>query len=99
MTIGSQSEQGRIWTIAEAKARLSEILRLAEEEGPQQIGKRNTFVVVPEREWERRTRPKMPLGQWLVANVPRGGIELELPDRKNEPEREIPFQGDGWDWE
>ena len=24
----------RIWTVAEAKARLSEILRLAEEEGP-----------------------------------------------------------------
>ncbi len=39
----------------------------------------------------------MPLGQWLVANVYRGGIELELPDRKNEPAHEIPFQGDGWD--
>lgn len=99
MTIGSQSEEGRIWTVAEAKARLSEVLRLAAKEGPQQIGKRNTFVVVPKGEWERRTRPKRPLGQWLVANVPRGGIELELPDRKNEPEREIPFQGDGWDWE
>ena len=86
------------WTIAEAKARLSEILRLAEEEGPQQIGKRNTFVVVPKREWERRSTPQKPLGQWLVENMPRG-IELELPDRKNEPEREIPFQTDDWDWE
>ena len=28
----------RTWTVAEAKARLSEILRLAEEEGPQRIG-------------------------------------------------------------
>ena len=42
----------RTWTVAEAKARLSEILRLAEEEGPQHIGKRNTFVVVPERLWQ-----------------------------------------------
>ena len=30
----------RTWTVAEAKARLSEILRLAEEEGPQHIGTR-----------------------------------------------------------
>ena len=37
----------RVWTVAEAKARLSEILRLAEEEGPQHIGARKPFVVVP----------------------------------------------------
>lgn len=97
MTV-EQTDSQRAWTVAEAKARLSEILRLAEEEGPQQIGKRNTFVVVPKREWERRVAPKKPLGQWLVENAPRG-IELELPDRKNEPEREIPFQTDDWDWE
>lgn len=43
------------------------------------------------REWDERSTPRKPLGQWLVENVPRG-IELELPDRKDEPEREIPFQ-------
>ncbi len=37
----------RVWTVAEAKARLSEILRLAESEGPQRIGTRRPFVVVP----------------------------------------------------
>ena len=37
------SEPGRVWTVAEAKARLSEILRLAETEGPQRIGKRSSF--------------------------------------------------------
>lgn len=96
MTVEQTGSQ-RAWTVAEAKARLSEILRLAEEEGPQQIGKRNTFIVVPKREWDRRTTPRKPLGQWLVEHAPRG-IELELPDRKDEPEREIPFQGDEWDW-
>lgn len=35
-----QSETGRTWTVEEAKARLSDILRLAEEEGPQRIGER-----------------------------------------------------------
>ncbi len=37
----------RVWTVTEAKARLSEILRLSEEEGPQRIGTRKSFVVVP----------------------------------------------------
>ena len=43
------SEPGRVWTVAEAKAKLSEILRLAETEGPQRIGARKPFIVVPEQ--------------------------------------------------
>ena len=37
------SEPGRVWTVAEAKAKLSEVLRLAETEGPQRIGLRSAF--------------------------------------------------------
>ena len=48
------SEPGRVWTVAEAKAKLSEVLRLAEEEGPQRIGLRRPFVVVPEHVWQNR---------------------------------------------
>ena len=79
----------RIWTVAEAKARLSEVLRLAEAEGPQYIGRRKTFVVLPERLWQKQSPPRKSLGQWLVENMPRG-IELELPSRRD-PDREIPF--------
>ena len=89
-------EQPRAWTIAETKARLSEILRLAEQEGPQRIGARNPFVVVPERLWRERAQPapapvapaKTPMGQRLVANFPRIG-GLELPSRRSN--RAIPF--------
>ena len=91
-------EQPRAWTIAETKARLSEILRLAEQEGPQRIGARNPFVIVPERIWRERAQPepepapavpdKMPMGQWLVANFPRIG-GLEIPS--DPPDREPPF--------
>lgn len=89
-------EQPRAWTIAETKARLSEILRLAEQEGPQRIGARNPFVVVPERLWRERAQSapapvapaKTPMGQWLVANFPRIG-GLELPSRRSN--RAIPF--------
>lgn len=78
----------RVWTVAEAKARLSEVLRLAEEEGPQGIGIRRPFVVVPAAVWEEKTRPHKPLGQWLIENVPRG-TNLEVPNRSSR--RPIPF--------
>ena len=83
------TNQRRVWTIAEAKARLSEVLRLAEEEGPQQIGARRPFIVVPERVWQAKSPPRKPLGQWLIENTPRG-TNLEIPSRR-ESGREIPF--------
>ena len=85
------SKPERVWTVAEAKARLSEILRLAETEGPQRIGTRKPFVVVPAELWQAKTQPQMPLGQWLVENVPRG-VLLELPDGSSN--RTIPFVDD-----
>ena len=83
------SEPGRVWTVAEAKAKLSEVLRLAETEGPQRIGLRRPFVVVPEHVWQNRVPEPMPLGRWLVANTPRG-TNLEVPSRRRS-RRRIPF--------
>ncbi len=82
------SKPQRVWTVAEAKAHLSEILRLAEVEGPQTIGTRRPCVVVPADTWYAKTGPRKPLGQWLVENMPRG-MELEIPDRSSN--RKIPF--------
>lgn len=93
-----QPETPRTWTIAEAKARLSQILRLAEEEGPQRIGLRKPFVVVPEHqwrergndlEWRRRVPEPMPMGKWLVQNMPRG-LDFEIP-RDRTSDRPVPF--------
>ena len=81
----------RVWTIAETKARLSEILRLAESEGPQRIGTRKSFVVVPAHVWDEQQSPRKRLGRWLIENMPRG-IDLELPDRSST--RMIPFTTD-----
>ena len=78
----------QIWTVAEAKARLSHILRCADEEGPQRIGTRRTFVVVPEHVWQQRAEPEVHLGRWLADNMPRG-LDIELPDRSDD--RPIPF--------
>lgn len=57
----NKTTPNRVWTVAEAKARLSEVLRLAEEEGPQLIGIWKPFVVVPAAVWEEKTRPRKPL--------------------------------------
>ena len=85
------TQSHRVWTIAEAKARLSEILRLAESEGPQRIGIRKSFVVVPAPVWDEQQSPRKPLGQWLIENMPRG-MDLDLPDRSST--RKIPFMDD-----
>ena len=84
-----RSTPRRVWTVKEAKARLSEILRLAEQEGPQQIGRRKTFVVVPAAEWYAKKPPRKPMGQWLVDNIPRG-VNLDISaNRKSQ--RGVPF--------
>jgi len=84
-----ESASLRVWTIAEAKARLSEILRLAENEGPQTIGARKAFIVVPAETWNKSQPQRKPMGKWPVENLPRD-IEIELPDRRSS--RENPFQ-------
>ena len=87
-----KSNPQRIWTVAEAKARLSEILRLSETEGPQRIGARKSFIVVPADVWAEKEPQRPPMGKWLVENMPRG-TNLEVPiDRSSS--REIPFIDD-----
>lgn len=78
-----------VWTVAEAKSRLSEVLRRASEVGPQQIGVQRPHVVVPLDQWRARAGPDRRFGQWLIENAPRG-CEIELPSREDGG-REIPF--------
>ena len=87
-----EQKSPRVWTVAEAKARLSELLRRAEDE-PQRIGARKEFVVVPASAWDEKREPRQSLGQWLLENVPRGG-QLELPPRDDWEARAVPFS----DW-
>ena len=84
-----QPKPRRVWTVAEAKARLSEVLRLSEEEGPQQIGKRRGFVVVPAAVWDAAVSRRPSLGDWLVDNMPRG-VGLD-PPRERKSARAVPF--------
>jgi prevent-host-death family protein len=73
------------WTVAEAKAKFSELLDKANSEGPQKITKhgRTTAVVVAAKEWERKTDRKGNLAEFLASSPLRGsGLKIRrLPIR------------------
>jgi prevent-host-death family protein len=85
----SRPTSEHVWTVAEAKARLSELLRRAREKGPQRIGTRVQYVVIAAEQWDAMSPSRPPMGRWLVANMPRH-TNLEPPDRRDPP-RPIPF--------
>lgn len=70
--------QGRpsisLWTVAQAKAKLSRVIDEAQKRGPQTITKngRRAVVVVAAEEWERRTRPSGTLADFFAASPLRG---------------------------
>lgn len=78
-----------VWTVREAKSRLSEILRHARKKGPQYIGKHETCVVISREELEARTEPKHSLSLWLLQHSPRA--VLTLPKRGQSALRAVPF--------
>ena len=78
------------WTVQDAKAQLSELLRRARAGAPQRIGTADPCVLVSEKEW-RNAQPKH-LGRWLVETAPRGA-DLELPPRRTH--RRDPFEDTG----
>ena len=89
MELPKSEPDSKIWTVAEAKARLSELLRRANHK-PQFIGAKKSYVLISQETWQALSQPKQPLGQLLVERL-KGAGELELPECK-EPERALPFQ-------
>jgi prevent-host-death family protein len=78
------------WTLANAKARLSEVIERAQS-GPQIItrhGKPNAVIVSAE-EWARKTARKGTLAEFLLAS-PLRGADLELERVHDAPRDEMP---------
>ena len=77
------------WTVAEAKAKLSEVIENARAKGPQTITRngRETAIVVSIEEWERRSRRKGTLADFF-ANSPLRDSGLEI-ERSFETARDI----------
>jgi len=67
------------WTVAEAKARFSEIIDRAMSEGPQTITRkgRTAAVVVGVEEWQRKTKRAGNLAEFFAGSPLRGsGLKL-----------------------
>ncbi|MGO9088500.1 MAG: type II toxin-antitoxin system Phd/YefM family antitoxin [Candidatus Sulfotelmatobacter sp.] len=62
------------WTVAEAKAKFSEIIERAVSEGPQTITNRGrtAAVVVGAEEWERKTKRVGNLAEFFAGSPLRG---------------------------
>jgi prevent-host-death family protein len=87
MTISTPST--RAWSLAEAKAHLSEVVDGALTKGPQVITRRGrkAVVVVAAEDWERRTQRQGSLADFFAASPLReSGLEIERPQ---DPPRDL----------
>lgn len=70
------------WSVADAKARLSEVVERATQSGPQTITRHGkpAVVVVAVEEWERRTRKVTNLAEFF-GKSPLRGVDIEYDRR------------------
>ena len=78
------------WTVAQAKAKFSELVERTKSEGPQTITKngRTAAVLVAAEEWERKTKRVGNLAEFLLASPLRASdVEIKrLPMRLRKPD-------------
>ena len=80
------SEQN--WTVAEAKAKFSELIESARSHGPQTITKngRTAAVVVSPEEWQRKTERVGTLADFFAASPLRNsGLKTKRPKQGPRP--------------
>lgn len=89
MTYLTDNDPDLQWTVAEAKAKFSELVERARAGCPQMITRhgRPAAVVVSAEEWEKKTRRRGTLVEFLAAS-PLRGVKLDL-QRKQDLPRQI----------
>ncbi len=68
------------WTVAEAKAKLSEVIERAQSGGPQTITRngRTAVIVVDAEEWERKTKRTGNLAEFFAASqLRKSGLKIK----------------------
>jgi len=76
------------WSVAEAKAKFSEIIERAMSEGPQTITRRGrtAAIVVSAEEWQRKTERAGSLAEFF-AGSPLHGSQLKVRRLKAKPRK------------
>jgi prevent-host-death family protein len=87
---GMQAMDTDTWTVAEAKAKLSEVIENAHKSGPQTITRngRRAVVVVDAEEWDKKTRRTGNLAEFLAASpLPGSSLKVRRPKDRFRPPR------------
>jgi prevent-host-death family protein len=76
------------WTVAEAKAKFSEVIDRARSKGPQIVTRsgRKAVVVVSAEEWDRKTKRVGNLAEFF-ASSPLRGSGVRVTRRKDSPRK------------
>lgn len=74
------------WSVADAKARFSEVIESARRDGPQTITRNGkpAAVIVSVEEWEQKSKRKGSLAEFFRSS-PLVGVELDLERSRDEP--------------
>ena len=82
----TMTKKADIWTVAEAKAKFSEVIGRAETSGPQTVTRNGitTAVIVAAEEWDRKTKRTGNLAEFF-ANSPLRGANLKIGRRRDRP--------------
>jgi prevent-host-death family protein len=88
LRLGRAQMSSQTWTVAEAKAKFSEIIERAMSEGPQTITRkgRTAAVVVGAEEWQRKTQRVGNLAEFFAAS-PLRGSGLKIRRLKERPRK------------
>jgi prevent-host-death family protein len=80
-----------LWTVSEAKGKLSQVLRLAREGEPQTVGTIDPCVIISQHDFEELKKPnsKLNRGKALIEAASKLGFEIELPLRNQDHNRPV----------
>ena len=79
----------RQWQLQEAKAKFSEVVKLANQEGPQEITMHGkpTAILISQKDFEKITKKKQSLVSFMRSS-PLASVDIKL-ERDKSPAREI----------
>ena len=82
------ARSGEGWTVADAKARFSEVIDRALARGPQTVTRngKKAVVIVSSEEWERKTKRKGSLAEFFAAS-PLRDSGLDVVRGKDRPRK------------